>query len=63
MKTGYVALVLALNIGIDPPDNPKTSPCARIECWVDPKAKPSAESIRIIGNALQLQVKKPKKRY
>ena len=35
MKTGYVALVLAMNIGIDPPNLIKTSPCARIECWID----------------------------
>lgn len=56
MKTGYVALVLALNIGIDPPDNTKTSPSARIECWTDPRVKPAAESLRLIGNALQSQV-------
>ena len=34
MKTVSVALSLCLNIGIDPPDVVKTSPCARMECWM-----------------------------
>lgn len=34
MKTVSVALVLCLNIGVDPPDVVKTSPCARMECWI-----------------------------
>lgn len=34
MKTVSVALVLCLNIGVDPPDVMKTSPCARMECWI-----------------------------
>lgn len=34
MKTGCVALVLCLNIGVDPPDVIKISPCARMECWM-----------------------------
>lgn len=34
MKTWSVALVLCLNIGVDPPDVVKTSPCARKECWI-----------------------------
>jgi len=34
MKTGMVALVLCLNIGVDPPDVIKISPCARLECWI-----------------------------
>lgn len=33
MKTVSVALVLCLNIGVDPPDLVKTEPCARLECW------------------------------
>jgi len=35
MKTGCVALVLCLNISVDPPDVIKISPCARMECWID----------------------------
>ncbi len=34
MKTWSVALVLCLNIGVDPPDVVKTTPCARKECWI-----------------------------
>lgn len=34
MKTGCVALVLCLNITVDPPDVIKISPCARMECWI-----------------------------
>lgn len=34
MKTGCVALVLCLNISVDPPDVIKISPCARKECWI-----------------------------
>lgn len=33
MKTVSVALVLCLNVGVDPPDLVKTDPCARLECW------------------------------
>ena len=34
MKTTSVALVLCLNIGVDPPDVLKISPCARMQCWI-----------------------------
>ena len=34
MKTVSVALVLCLNLGVDPPDVVKTQPCARLECWI-----------------------------
>lgn len=34
MKTVSVALVLCLNLGVDPPDVVKTHPCARWECWI-----------------------------
>ena len=34
MKIGCVALVLCLNISVDPPDVIKISPCARMECWI-----------------------------
>jgi regulatory associated protein of mTOR len=34
MKTVSVALVLCLNVGVDPPDIVKTQPCARFECWI-----------------------------
>lgn len=34
MKTVSVALVVCLNVGVDPPDVFKISPCARLECWI-----------------------------
>ena len=34
MKTGCVALVLCLNISVDPPDVIKIFPCVRMECWI-----------------------------
>ena len=36
MKTVSVALVLCLNLGVDPPDIIKPEPCARLEAWFDP---------------------------
>jgi regulator-associated protein of mTOR len=34
MKTVSVALVMCLNVGVDPPGIVKNQPCARLECWV-----------------------------
>ncbi|KAJ6220879.1 hypothetical protein RDWZM_006691 [Blomia tropicalis] len=36
MKTMSVAIVLCLNVGIDPPDVVKPNPCAVLQCWTDP---------------------------
>jgi regulator-associated protein of mTOR len=36
VKTVAVGGVMCLHLGVDPPDILKTSPCARLECWVDP---------------------------
>ena len=55
LKTVSVALVLCLNIGIDPPDIVKTTPCAKFECWVDPFAMPPQKSLEQIGRNLQQQ--------
>ncbi|KAI9513093.1 hypothetical protein F5148DRAFT_1273335 [Russula earlei] len=33
LKTANAALVLCLNIDVDPPDIVKTNPCAVLECW------------------------------
>jgi len=65
MKTGFGVLVMALNIGIDPPNEIKTDPCARVECWIDPMARPAAESLPRIGKALQSQYERwqPRARY
>lgn len=41
MKTVSVALVLCLNVGVDPPDIVKINPCARLECWVGKLTMPA----------------------
>ncbi|KAL8141036.1 hypothetical protein V2J09_007057 [Rumex salicifolius] len=65
MKTGMVALVLCLNITVDPPDVIKISPCARMECWIDPFSMAPAKALEAIGKALSLQYERwqPKARY
>jgi hypothetical protein len=40
MKTLNVGLVLCLNIGVDPPDVIKTSPCAKLLCWIGVSSAP-----------------------
>lgn len=54
-RTIGVALVVCLNIGVDPPDVIKTTPCARVECWVDPFLCPPQKSLATIGARLQRQ--------
>lgn len=65
MKTVSVALVLCLNVGVDPPDIVKTQPCARLECWIDPMSMPPAKALESIGAALQTQYERwqPRARY
>jgi regulator-associated protein of mTOR len=65
MKTVSVALVVCLNIGTDPPDVVKTSPCARLECWVDPFSMSAHKALETVGNALQKQYERlhPRARY
>ena len=55
MRTQCVALVACLNIGVDPPDVVKPSPCARVECWVDPDSMLPAKALKAIGAKLQVQ--------
>lgn len=55
LKTHNAALVLCLNIDVDPPDVVKTDPCAVMECWVDPHTMPSYKALEIIGANLQHQ--------
>ena len=52
LKTTAVALVLCLNIGVDPPDVMKISPCARLECWVDPLSMQPPKALDTIGLSL-----------
>ncbi|KAL8039000.1 hypothetical protein ABFX02_10G006900 [Erythranthe guttata] len=65
MKTGCVALVLCLNINVDPPDVIKISPCARMECWIDPFSMAPQKAIEAIGRNLNQQYERwqPKARY
>lgn len=53
MKTVSVALVLCLNVGVDPPDVVKTTPCARLECWIGkpgPPPRPPAAGVTAWGS-------------
>uniref|UniRef100_H2ZRC1 Raptor N-terminal CASPase-like domain-containing protein n=1 Tax=Ciona savignyi TaxID=51511 RepID=H2ZRC1_CIOSA len=65
MKTVSVALVLCLNVGVDPPDVVKTTPCARKECWIDPLSNSPQKALESIGNNLQKQYERwqPRARY
>uniref|UniRef100_A0A6M2DI61 Putative guanine nucleotide binding protein mip1 n=1 Tax=Xenopsylla cheopis TaxID=163159 RepID=A0A6M2DI61_XENCH len=65
MKTVSVALVLCLNVGVDPPDIIKTQPCARLECWIDPITLSSTKALEMIGANLQKQYERwqPRARY
>ena len=60
-----VALVVCLNIGVDPPDVLKIAPCARAECWIHPLLGPPAKALDAIGKALQAHYERwqPRARY
>ena len=55
LKTVAAALVLCLNVGVDPPDIIKPDPCAHLECWLDPASMPAQKALDAIGKALQAQ--------
>ncbi|CAL8124186.1 unnamed protein product [Orchesella dallaii] len=65
MKTVSVALVLCLNVGVDPPGLIKLQPCARLECWVDPLSLSPQKALEQIGQNLQKQYERwqPRARY
>jgi regulator-associated protein of mTOR len=55
-KTVSAAIVMCLNIGVDPPDVIKTHPCAKTEAWIDPLSfNDTKKSIEAIGKNLQSQ--------
>jgi len=64
-KTTAVALALCLNIGVDPPDVLRISPCARLECWVDPMSMAPPKALETVGKNLQAQYERwqPRARY
>jgi len=55
MKTVGVGLILALNIGTDPPDVQKPNPCAKLHCWIDPMSMSRAKARERIGERLEGQ--------
>ncbi|KAB5547163.1 raptor N-terminal caspase like domain-containing protein [Coniochaeta sp. 2T2.1] len=55
LKTVSAALAVCLNIGVEPPDQLRTNPGARLEAWQDPAVPPVAKALENIGNALQAQ--------
>lgn len=65
MKTVSVALVVCLNVGVDPPDVVKTQPCARLESWIDPSSVSPQKALELIGQSLQKQYERwqPRARY
>jgi Raptor N-terminal CASPase like domain len=58
MKTVGVGLVMALNVGTDPPDVVKPNPCAVLQCWMDPRTVSRAKAKEIIGERLEQQYAK-----
>lgn len=58
MKTVGVGLVLALNIGTDPPDILKPHPCAVLQCWVNPLSGSRTKARELIGDRLEEQYAK-----
>ncbi|XP_061517571.1 regulatory-associated protein of mTOR [Anopheles gambiae] len=65
MKTVSVALVLCLNIGVDPPDVVKIDKCARVECWINPASYSPGKALEMISYQLQKQYERwqPRARY
>lgn len=55
VKTVSVALVLCLNVGVDPPDIVKIEPCAHLECWFDPLSEEPQKAIEFISLQLEKQ--------
>lgn len=55
VRTVSVALVLCLNVGVDPPDVVKIEPAAHLECWFDPLSEEPQKSIEHISVQLEKQ--------
>jgi WD40 repeat protein len=60
MKTVGIGLIMALNIGTEPPDIIKPHPCAKLQCWIDPyqHQHQRAKAKEIIGDRLEQQYSK-----
>lgn len=55
LKTVSAAIAVCLNIGVEPPDQLRTSPGAKLEAWQDPTIPPVQKALENIGKALQSQ--------
>ena len=55
LKTVSAALAVCLNIGVEPPDQLRTSPGAKLEAWNDPTVHPVSKTLENIGKSLQAQ--------
>jgi regulator-associated protein of mTOR len=55
LRTMSAALVMCLNIGVDPPDVSKTNPCSKLICWMDPGSIEVSKALPAIGRNLQAQ--------
>lgn len=55
IKTVSVALVLCLNVGVDPPDVVKLEPYAHLESWFDPLSEEPQKAIEYISLQLEKQ--------
>lgn len=55
LKTVSAALAVCLNIGVEPPDQLKTNPGAKLEAWQDPFVPPAPKALETIGKSLQAQ--------
>jgi len=55
LKTVSAALAICLNIGVEPPDQLKTVPGAKLEAWQDPTLPTVAKALETIGKSLQAQ--------
>lgn len=55
LRTVTAALVMCLNIGVDPPDVSKTNPCSKLICWMDPESLDASKALPAIGRNLQVQ--------
>ncbi|KAI1004732.1 Target of rapamycin complex 1 subunit [Podosphaera aphanis] len=55
LKTVSAALAICLNIGVEPPDQLKTNPGAKLEAWQDVTIPPVQKTLENIGKSLQAQ--------
>lgn len=55
LRTVTAALVMCLNLGVDPPDVSKTNPCSKLICWTDPGSLDPTRALEAIGKNMVAQ--------